>query len=309
MELKVLYDQDIHEFLTYRGAIGVMDDLLRSKLKDNVVHPPRFTFPTQNGSMTFTMGELLEERVAGFRLYAAPKTTQLTLTMDTHTGEFKGLIVGKLIGVVRTASLNAVAIKYMSRDNSRTLGVIGSGFQARHHALAALEVREIDRLIVYSREPANCEAFLRFVEARWTGRRIRFEMVGSTTAVAEQSDILICATSSGDPVLKADVIRPGTHINNVGPKYQGRHELPVELYQRAGVLATDSIPQMFDQNRMGPICFDGMVASEKVRPLESFMNGFQRDPETISLFCSMGLAGSEVALANWVLEGLSRPLQ
>ena len=300
--MEILYDRDIKDVLTYQGAIEVMDGLVRSMARQNVNHPPRHYFHTQKGSMTFTIGELLEEKVAGFRLYGSPKTTQLTLTMDTHTGEFKGLIIGKLIGVVRTACLNAVAIRHLARENAQTLGVLGSGFQARHHALAALEVRRFSKLVVYSRDPEKREAFCRFVEERLEGRELKIEMVDAAGAVVEESDVLICATNSGSPILEPGMLNKGIHINNVGPKYKDRSELPLEVYQMADVLTTDSLTQLYDTKGAGLICFDEIIPRDQIKGLENYTTAFNRPSDAITLFCSIGLAGSEVALANWVLE-------
>lgn len=296
--MRILHDSDIQDFLTYRGAIDVLDGLLRSKLNGNVIHPPRHHFPTQKGAMTFTIGELLSEKVAGFRLYASPKTTQLTIAMDTHSGEFKGMIIGKLIGVVRTACLNAVAIKYLARQEAKTLGVLGTGFQARHHALAAMEVREIERVKVYSRSRENLKDFLSFLKER-TEKDLVLEASDSPEAVVGGSDILICATNSPQPILSVTALAPGLHINNVGPKYPHKHELPFEAYQKADVLATDSIAQLKAESGPGPVIFADKLP---VRGIEEFMEGYERKADDLSLFCSIGLAGSEVALANWILE-------
>ena len=305
--MKILYDHDIKDFISYRGCIEILEELLYSKLRDNVVHPPREYFPTQKGAMIFTKGELIEEKVAGFRLYGGPKgpkSTQMTLVMDTHSGEFKGQIIGKLLGVYRTACINAVAIKHLSRIDSQRLGVLGSGFQARHHALAALEVRDIRELRVYSRDPAKRSDFIRFVEANSGRENLNIVSAESPEEVAEHSDILICATNSKTPILKTESLKPGLHINNIGPKYKGSHELPLDAYHKAEVLATDTLAQLFAGTGPGTVCFADTIPEQGISGLEHYMHAFERSPEAITLFCSIGLAGSEVALANWILEAM-----
>ena len=304
--MKILYDEDIKGLLTYHGCIEVLEGLIRSKKDHNVIHPPRHIFPTQKGSLTFTIGELIQEKVAGFRLYGSPKTTQITVTMDTSSGEFKGLIIGKLIGVFRTACLNAVAIKYLSRVDSQRLGVIGSGFQARHHTLAAMEVRDIREIRVYSRSREKQINYIRFVQERVLKKNINFIIADSSESVVEQSDILICATNSPTPVIQMESIGKGLHINNIGPKYKHKHELPFAVYHKADILTTDSLSQLYDQSGpgFGAACFTETIPKDQILGLEKYMEGFSRESEAITLFCSMGLAGSEVAIANWLIESM-----
>ena len=302
--MTILRDDDIAHLLTYGKVIPVMEGLLRSKRGDNVVHPPRYILPTEGGSLTFTVGEVIDKNVAGFRFYGSPKTTQLTVAVDTQSGEFKGLIIGTLIGVIRTACLNAVAIKYLARQDAQTLGVLGSGLQARHHALAALEVRDFKALRLYSRDPANAEACRHFIEARLPRGGVDISIEKSPEDLLRACDVLISATNSSTPILSAKDLRPGLHINNVGPKYSHKHELPQEAYDLADILTTDSIPQLFDTTGIGAaLCTKGLERGE-LMGLEHYMSGFERRPEDITFFCSMGLAGSEVALADWVIEAL-----
>lgn len=300
--MKILYDSEIEGVLTYAAAIKVLKKLLRSKLDQNVVHPPRHYFPTQKGALPFTIGELIQEQVAGFRLYGSPKSTQLTFCMDTHSGEFKGMIIGKLIGVMRTACINAVAMQYLARKDAEVLGVLGSGFQARHHALAALEVRDFKEIRVYSRNSENQQGFIRFVEEKAGKQGLNLRAVSKAEEAVKGCDVLITASNSPTPILEMDWLTKGLHINNVGPKHQQRHELPIEAYVQADVLTTDSLPQMTDPAGPGKVCFGARLPVDQIKGLEAYMEGWQRDQNLLTLFCSMGLAGSEVALADWILE-------
>ncbi len=300
--MKILYDHDIEPLLSYRTCIQILEKTLLSKASQQLISPPRDYFLTEKGALVFTKGELIQEKAAGFRLYAIPKKEQITVVVNTHTGGFKGIIIGKSIGVYRTACLNALAIKYLALKNATVLGVIGSGLQARHHALAALEVRAIDKLIVYSRNSEKRENFIQFIQAKSNNKDLMVIAAASPEEVAENSDILICATNSTTPILKTSAIKKGLHINNIGPKYQNRHELPLTTYQKANKIITDSIPQLYDAVFLGDICFKEIIPQKEILSLERCMTNFDRKPNDITLFCSMGLSGTEVAIANWVFE-------
>lgn len=300
--MKILYDHDIKPLLSYDTCIEILEKVLLSKANQQLISPPRDYFFTEKGALVFTKGELIQEKAVGFRLYAIPKKEQITVVIDTHTGGFKGIIIGKLIGVYRTACLNAIAIKYLARQDATVLGVIGAGLQARHHVLAALEVRKIDQLICYSRNPAKQENFIQFIQAESNYKNLTIIAATSSEEVVENSDILICATNSPTPILNTSAIKKGLHINNIGPKYQDRHELPLTTYQKANTIITDSIPQLYDATFLGDVCFKKEISEEEILSLENCMTNFNRKSDDITLFCSMGLSGTEVAIANWLFE-------
>ncbi|MDQ7865021.1 hypothetical protein RCO48_39725 [Peribacillus frigoritolerans] len=60
----------------------------------------------------------------------------------------------------------------------------------------------------------------------------------------EKADIIICATNSRSPVIDADWLKPGVHINTVGPKSMNVHELPIEVAGKSSVISTDSLEQL-----------------------------------------------------------------
>ena len=309
--MKILFDKDIEDFISYRQCIKIMEGVIKSKLEDNVVCPPRDWFYNQKGSMVFTKGELIREGVAGFRVTNTPRTglpdcTQLTVTFDTYTGEMKGLVIGKLIGVYRTACINAVAIKHLSRKNASVLGVLGTGFQARHHALAALEVRDFKEVRIYSRNAENQNGFIEFVKKKAAKTNLQIISANSPEEVVENCDVLICATNSSVPILKTASIKKGLHINGIGPKYKDRSELSLFTVQKADIISTDSIKQLYCPTGPGAVFWAEDIPKEKVVGLEYYMSNFKRNENYITFFCSIGLSGTEVAFANWIIETVQK---
>ncbi len=129
----------------------------------------------------------------------------------------------------------------------------------------------------------------------------------SSSAVAEISQVLILATTSSVPVIKAGDIAPGTHIISVGRKSINEHELDHDVADLAAVVATDSLDQI---NSYDPPHFmSGSKTGGNIVELADVVSGkklgrISRDD--ITLFLSVGLSGTEVALANLVLESSGR---
>jgi alanine dehydrogenase len=113
---------------------------------------------------------------------------------------------------MRVAASAALGMKYLSRLDSRVLGIIGSGGMARFFPLTASVVRRIERLLVYSPTRANLERYCQDM-----AEKLDCEIVPahSTEEVVRGSDIVCACTTSMEPVMQPEWIQPGTHLNNV----------------------------------------------------------------------------------------------
>lgn len=302
----ILTDEDISRLLSTDNVIGIIDQTLSAKAQGALVAPPRFSVGTDAGNLVFTAGaESAFSNTIGFRVYETFSNKnvehhQLVVVFDSQTGEFKGLVIGKQIGALRTAAINAVAIKYMARSDSEKLGILGSGFQARFHAQAAMSVRQFKQAKIYSSTPGHREAFAQEMSDKFG---IQVETAGSPKDVVEFADVLICATTSTTPVLEADWVAPGTHVNSVGPKFQGQSEIPYGLARKSHIIVTDSLQQVDSYAK--PFFLLGTPERERMIELSELVAGKQMGrlaSDEVTLFCSVGLAGTEVVLANQALH-------
>jgi len=225
---------------------------------------------------------------------------------DSDSGAFKGAIIGGLIGAMRTGAIG-VAVKHMSRPDSKVLGIIGSGFQAKTQLEAAASVRQFEAVRVFSRNAEHRQAF-----ARQMGEKLSLSIqpVASAEEAVSSADVVICATSSIRPVFKSRWLKPGTHVTTIGPKWKLAHELEMDVAERAQVIATDSLAQAEAYRRRAlfrdlPFFLTGTPEMERLVELSDMVAGNKpgrTSPEDITLFCSVGLAGTEVVVANEALR-------
>ena len=167
---------------------------------------------------------------------------------SAETGELLALLVGepqpkelRLSGVsaLRTAANSAVGTKYLARPDSRRLGILGSGAQARYHLVALQQLYSLASVTVYSRDPENRKAFAR----EMSSATLPVKPVESAREAVEGSDIVLAATNSNTPVLDGAWLEPGTHVisivaSNIGLQQGGfirekRRELDDETVRRA----------------------------------------------------------------------------
>jgi ornithine cyclodeaminase/alanine dehydrogenase len=116
--------------------------------------------------------------------------------------------------------------------------------------------------------------------------------------VVREADVLVCATDSTSPVFEADWLQPGTHVSSLGPKAAGASELPADIGEYADRTVTDSLAQARETDEY-VVDHDGLVELGDV--VAGTHGGRAREEET-TLFCSVGLAGTEVALVRAALD-------
>lgn len=306
---QVLADHDVVKFASMKTIVKAIERAFEEQAKGTLVSPPRFRLETDQGDLVFTAGAATGfEKVIGFRVYDTYGNDlngheQLVCVFDSDTGVFQGIVIGNSLGAVRTGAIGGAAINCMARMDADQIAVIGTGVQARTQLEAAVAVRDIKRIRVYSRNQENRK---KFAEEMTKKLDIDVATVDSSKDCIEGADIVICATNSGTPVFETDWLKPGVHINTVGPKSVKRHEVPIEVAACSSVIATDSIEQL--RAYTTPHFLVGTPDEDRITQLSDIITGKscgRMAVSDITLFCSMGLAGTEVVVANEIMKMVS----
>ena len=133
----------------------------------------------------------------------------LVLLFSIRTGEPLAIFPDGIIQRMRVAGTSGLGIKYMAREDAKTVALIGAGWQAGAQILAAAAVRKIKRFQVYSPTAEKRENFCKEWELK-SGIEIRSEI--SLEATMKEADIVLCATNSMTPVFSEDFLTPGMHV-------------------------------------------------------------------------------------------------
>jgi alanine dehydrogenase len=153
---------------------------------------------------------------------------------------------------------------------------------------------------VFGRNPANRAAFAARLEDRFD---MNVHAVDTARQAVEGAEVVICATSSEQPVIDTAWLAPGVHLSTLGARSSDRHELPRAVGNLAVWTATDS-PEQARSNKQG-FFLDGTPADDAMRDLADIVQGgasVRRSDRDMTLFCSVGLAGTEVAVASALLR-------
>lgn len=291
-------------------AIGAVEDALRQRAAGLLVAPPRHNVGFGDlGALVFTIGGTAgaDARV-GFRVYGTfngPHDTQIVAVWSPRTSKLEGLVVGERLGPIRTGAIGAVAVKYLSREDARIMGILGSAMQARTQLEAIATVRRIDKAYVFSRDPEKRRSFAKIMSERLG---IEIEATETARAAVEQADIVVVATNSAVPVFEAGWLKPGCHVNTLGPKTTDGSELDPAVARIASAIFTDSIDQT--KAYKAPFFLDGTPDAERMKELTDIFAATapgRRRSDDITLFCSVGLAGTEVLVASRIIDSMRPP--
>jgi alanine dehydrogenase len=299
-EVIALDDADARRLLDPAAAVAAVRACLIAEQDGGLAAPPRLRAPLGDGDLIFTAGRLAGTAY-GFRAYdtrPAGESDQITVVFDDRTGRVTGVITGGYLGAARTGAIGAVAIDALAGPDAGTVGLIGTGRQAWTQLWALRAVRAPRAVRVYGRDPVRREAFA-FLARGELGVPAQ-AVPGPRDAVAG-ADIVILATSSRTPVIEAGWVPAGAHVSTLGPKLAGAHECPAELADRAELIVTDSIPQLDAYPE--PFFLAG-AAKARIGALGAAVAAGRRprSRDAITLFCSVGLAGTEVAVAAALLR-------
>lgn len=169
-----------------------------------------------------------------------PSGSGLMALFDASTGLPAALLFDNgFLTDIRTAAAGALAADLLAGRSVGTVGVIGSGVQARLQVRCLSTVRTISRVVAWSPTPQHLERYCRDMAAEG------FTAIPAASAeeVCRAADVLITATPSRKPLVQADWLKPGAHITALGSDSPGKQELDPECFDRADLVVVDRFAQ------------------------------------------------------------------
>ncbi|MFB9994777.1 ornithine cyclodeaminase family protein [Deinococcus oregonensis] len=161
------------------------------------------------------------------------------LALNAQTGQVVAALHDEsYLTDLRTAAAGAVAARALANPVVRTVGVLGTGVQARLQVQAVRLVRDFGTVLVWGRSPEKAEQLVHDLATRMPG--VRFTVMPDRRSLVEHSDLVITATSSRAPLVEGAWLRPGQHVTAIGGDDVGKVELDAAVLGRANRLIVDS---------------------------------------------------------------------
>jgi ornithine cyclodeaminase len=169
-----------------------------------------------------------------------PSGDGLMLVFDQRTGRLEAILLDEgYLTNLRTAAAGAVVAKYLAPREVTAAGIVGAGIQGRMQLDWLRRVRKIEEAVVWGLDERELAAYRRDMES--PGLKIRTTLRAEDVAAA--ANLIVTCTPSTRPLLKAEWIRPGTHITAMGSDTAEKQELDPAILARADRVVVDSLSQ------------------------------------------------------------------
>ena len=220
--------------------------------------------------------------------------------LDGSTGHPKALVDGEALTLRRTAAASALASRFLSREDSSTLLVIGTGKLAPYMAAAHAAVRPFAKILVWGRSPDKA----RLLAARLAKQGLNASAVADLQQALSETDVVTCATTAATAVVHGADVRPGTHVDLVGGFTPTMREADDALVAKAAVFVDTYVGALAEGGDVVEPLRSGVLQRSDVRAELAELCRGEKDgritPAEITLFKSVGTALEDLAAAQMV---------
>jgi ornithine cyclodeaminase/alanine dehydrogenase-like protein (mu-crystallin family) len=309
-------EDDVGRLLPMPDAVAGVEHAFRLLGEGKAVNRPRQRVRLQRLMLHVMPAGSDEIGYAGLKAYATgPSGARFYfLLFEAAKGELVAMMEADRLGQIRTGAASAVATRYLAPPDAGSVGIYGTGWQARSQLEALASSRALSAVVAYGRDEKRRRAFCEEMSEK-IGRTVR--PAASPEEVASEAEILVTATGAREPVLFGDWLRSGQHVNAVGSNALNRREIDEAAVLRATFIAADSVEQAkIECGDLHAVVEAGKLSWERVRELGDVVAGRidpRRGAGDVTLFESQGIAIEDVAVAKVVYErgrdeGLGRTL-
>lgn len=324
MSLLILTAEDVYRLLPVQTCIDLMDRAMRAvsdgsaDLPDRVIAPVGGA-PGQHNHLFAMPGALDGLPVYGAKLVSShpgnpsqslPAFQGFVALFDARTGTPAALVDGAAITGLRTASASALASRELARTDASSHGILGTGLQAREHALAMQQVRNIQEVRIWGRSRHKAETMAAELADKLADSQHASDAV-KVRACAEIEDVAACdivsaTTGAAEPVLRGGDVHAGAHINLVGSHSPNAREADSALMARAAIYCDRRASLMSEAGDVLIPMEEGCVSEAHIiGEIGQLLNGTidgRRDDQQVTVYKSLGVITQDLVAAEAVWQ-------
>jgi len=225
------------------------------------------------------------------------------LLHDMQTGALLAVVAARYLGALRTGATAAVATKFMANPGAKTLCVVGAGEQGETQLTNLAALLEPQRIILVDSVAENCATLAAKLSAEGV---TNIETTDNAEAAVRECDVLCTSTTSRNPFVRKEWVRPGTHINAIGANLANRREIDPDLIKASRVIVEYREQALQEAGDLVMAIQAGEITPEVIAgDLGEVVTGAKpgrRSAQEITLFKSIGVAIEDVSVAAFVYE-------
>ncbi len=310
MKLLVLGASEVYDLLPYGECADVMRGALTALARGEAHQPLRTIIrPPGSAGLMALMPSFLAGDDPAYGLKAIcifPGNPALgkdahqggVLLSSARTGELLALVNGSALTEIRTAAVSVVATSLLARPGAAHLAIVGTGVQARAHALAISASRPLAGIRIAGRQAGPAARL-----AGELGDQLAVPVLacGDVREAVDGASIVVTATSSATPVLQREWLADGTHINAVGACLPAAREIDTATMADAALFVDSRESVGSESGDFLLAVAEGAIEAGHIRAeIGEVLTGAapgRRAEREITVFESLGLAVEDLAAA------------
>ncbi|WP_202320078.1 alanine dehydrogenase [Archaeoglobus neptunius] len=306
METLLLTQQEVEKLITMDEAMDSVEEAFRLYALGKASMPPKVYLEFSAGDLRAMPAHLMG--YAGLKWVNShpqnhekglPTVMALMILNDPETGFPLAVMDATFLTSLRTGAAGGVAAKFLAREDSEVFGFVGCGTQAYFQFDALSRAFDIQLVRAYDIRKESAERFVGYCKKAGVDAEI------VEVKKACRCDVLVTTTPSRSPVVRAEWVEEGTHINAIGADAAGKQELEIEILL-AGKIVVDDIEQAVHGGEVNVAISRGYMDVGRIHAtlgevIAGLKSGRESDDE-ITIFDSTGLAIQDIAVGKIVYE-------
>jgi alanine dehydrogenase len=308
----VLSEEKVRELIVIDELISALERAHIQYSTGKAVMPVRQVVPLPHihGRITSMPGFLEQDKTLGMKVvtffqdnpkHNLPAILASIMLFSTETGKVIAVMDGSYITAIRTACTSAMATRRLANPEARVLAVLGAGVQARSHVEALCRIRNIEKIRIYSPSGTSAAAIKKDMEPQLG---VTIDVAPDAQAAVRGADIVVTVTTAKEPVLRADWLKAGVHINAVGSHRPDTREIDGATLERAMIVVDSREAIMAECGDILLAIKEGMISEATIQSeIGEVLAGAKagrKNPGDITLYKSVGIAVQDVAAADLV---------
>ncbi len=300
----VIDEADIDRLLTMDDALSAVRSALLNVYRGTAVNLAKER-ATLDGETLHSVGAVLKAGAGADQTWHGATIYVSGSVHDHWTFVFNGpgltaAVAGKLLSRLRTGAATGVSADALATPGVVTVACLGAGYQAWTQVQAVSKVRQVGKLVVWSRTRERAESFATRVSAR---QGLPATVATDIAAAVADADIVIAITKARDPIVLGRDVRPGTHVVLAGSSHLHRREADADLFARAAGVFTDDLElARAHSGDLHAAAESGALRWDDVQHLGAALGGpgqgiRQRMPDAVTVFCNHGVGSWDLELA------------
>ena len=311
-----LSENDVQTAITMPETLAIVEAAFGDYALGQAILLPRMSqiMPGTTGIFRILGATLPQQQMFGLKTLTGFPGRRLNhevyfaiLLFEMGSGALRAVISANYLTGLRTGAASGVAAKYLARGDASSLGIVGAGVQAWYQAEALCAVRDIRTARVFSRNKSKAEAFALRLQ---TMLSVDAVAVDSAEEAVRDTDLVIAATSSSEPIIQGAWLEPGTHVSGIGANTPTKKELDPTCFEHARVVADSREQVIAECGDLREAIEGGTVKADVVyAELGELATGLKEgrvSAEEITIFKSVGVALQDIAVAAALFEIATR---